>query len=117
MSRLFRQTFNSPVKSWRQWGVIAIVALCFAFMPQLPYNDWERNTNTLYKGVNIYQDPNYVYPPWGLLLLLPYRLITDAGARIASVLVIGGLAQHYGWRLRRFFAVIINPFFLWTMLL
>ncbi len=109
--------FTGPVKTWRQWGIIVIVALAFAFTPQLPFNDWERNTVDLVNGLNIYHNPSYVYPPWALLLLWPYRLMTDVGVRVASVLVVGWVAQHFGWTLLRFLAVVVNPFFIWTMIL
>ncbi len=112
-----KELFSGPVSGWRQWGIILVIAAAFAFTPQLPYNDWERNTADLASGLNIYQNPNYVYPPWALLMLWPYRLMTDVGARIASVLVVGWLAQRHKWSLIRFFAVVINPFFIWTMLL
>jgi hypothetical protein len=112
-----KEIFSSPVNSWRHWGIILVIAVAFAFMPQLPYNDWERNTADLANGLNIYQNPNYVYPPWTLLMLWPYRLMTDVGARIASVLVVGWLAQRFRWSLIRLLAVVVNPFFIWTMLL
>ncbi len=108
---------TSPVSTWKHWGIILMVALAFAFTPQFQPNDWERNTAGLVNGLDIYRDPSYVYPPWALLMLWPYRLITDVGARIASVLVIGWLVQRSQWSLMKLFAIVLSPFFIWTMIL
>jgi hypothetical protein len=111
-----RNLITTSIDSPRHWGVIVVVALMFIFLPQLPPpNDWERNTVGLVRGLNIYQDPNSVYPPWGLVLLWPYYLMTAPGSRVASVLVMGWLAAQQHWTLLRFAAIVVSPFFIWTM--
>lgn len=81
------------------------------------FNDWALYTNGLWDDwIHTYSDPSRISPPWGLILLIPYYLITPWGARVASVLVIGYLCQRRGWSLVKFFAIISNPYFLFTML-
>ncbi len=113
----YRAVFGAPVASYRQWAVIVVVALLFVFMPQLPDNDWQRNAADLPNGLALYDDPAYVYPPWALILLFPYYLMTAAGSRVALVLVVGALAQRRGWTLGQFLAIVLAPLFLWTMVL
>jgi hypothetical protein len=108
---------TARVASYRQWIVIGAVALVFVFMPQLPNNDWQRNAADIPLGLSVYGDPAYVYPPWALLLFFPYYLLGAAGARVATVLVVGLLAQRRGWTLAQFLAVALAPLFLWTMVL
>lgn len=116
--RAVRALLTTPVDSPYHWGVIIVVALTFVLIPQLPPpNDWERNTAGLVHGLNAYLDPGFVYPPWGLLLLWPYRLLTAPGSRIASVLVVGWLAAQQRWTLLQFGAIVASPFFLWTMVM
>lgn len=115
--RDFNALFTTPIDSRRHWGIIAVVALTFILTPQLTPNDWARNTAGLTNGLGIYRDPGYVYPPWGLILLWSYYLMTAVGARVASVLAVGWLAQSRGWSLARFGAIIAGPFFIWTMVL
>jgi hypothetical protein len=69
------------------------VALAFIFAPQYHYNDWARNTEGLHDGLAVYENENAVYPPWGLILLWPYYLLTSPGSRVASVLVVAILAS------------------------
>lgn len=113
----FRAVFAAKVTSYPQWIIIAAVGLLFVFMPQLPNNDWQRNASQLPLGLGIYSDPAYVYPPWALLLLAPHYLLGAAGTRVASVLIIGVLAQVSGWSLGQFLSVALAPLFLWTMVL
>lgn len=111
-----RNLFTTSVVSYQHWGVIILVALAFVLVPQLPPpNDWERNTAGLANWFQIYQDPNAVYPPWSIILLWPYRLLTAPGSRIASVLVVGWLTAQQRWTLARFAAIVASPYFLWTM--
>jgi hypothetical protein len=112
-----KSLFTTPIASYKHWGLIAVIALAFIFIPQLKPNDWERNTAGLLNGLDIYADPGYVYPPWGPVLMWPYRLMSAPGSRVASVLVMGWLAQRRGWSLARFGAMIAGPFFLWTMVM
>ncbi len=93
------------------------VALAFAFTPQFDYNDWMRNTEGLQRGLRIYDNPDTVYLPWDLVLLWPYYLLTAAGARVASVLVVGWLTIRCHWPLMYFLAVLSSPYFIWTMLI
>ncbi len=109
--------FSEPICSPRHWSVIAVIACAFIFAPQFDYNDWARNTEGLWRGLQIYDNPNAVYPPWGLILLWPYYLLSAAGSRVASVLVVGWLAARCRWSLGRFLIIVLSPFFIWTMLL
>lgn len=109
--------FFTPVASLRHWSIILLVALAFIFAPQFEYNDWERNTEGLHRGLNVYNNPDAVYPPWGIVLLWPYYFLTAPGSRIASVLVVGWLAARCRWSLVHFLAIVLSPFFIWTMLL
>jgi hypothetical protein len=112
-----RQLFGTPIRSYAHWGVVILVSLALIFTPQYDYNDWERNTDGLRDGLSVYDNPNSVYPPWGLILLWPYYILTSLGSRVASGLVVSLLAARRGWSLARFLAVILSPFFIWTMLL
>lgn len=109
--------FLTPIVSRQQWGLIGLIALAFIAMPQLDYNDWERNTEGLFDGLRIYHNPNAVYPPWALILLWPYYLLTSPGSRVASVLVVGWLAARRRWTVATFLSIVFSPFFIWTMLL
>ena len=113
----YRAIFSARVDSYRQWVVIGVVALLFVFMPQLPNNDWQRNASQIPLGLGIYSDPAYVYPPWALLFFFPYYLLTAAGVRMVTVLVVGLLAQRRGWSLGQFLSITLAPLFLWTMVL
>lgn len=114
--RSFKELISTPIDSFRHWGVIIVIALMFAFIPQVrPPNDWERNALGLLQGLSIYQDSNAVYPPWALILLWPYYFMTAAGSRIASVFVIGWLSAQQKWTLLHFGMIIAYPYFLWTM--
>lgn len=107
-----------PIRSPKHWGLIGMVALLFILAPQFDYNDWERNTDGLSKGANLYaENENAVYPPWGLILLWPYYFLTSAGARVASTLTVGWLAARQKWSVAQFLTIVLSPFYLWTMTL
>jgi len=107
---------SQPISSRKHWGFVCVVALLFVFIPQRTPNDWELNASGLWEsGIHLYEDPNYVYPPWGLLVLLPYFAMTAAGSRVLSVLTLGWLCQRRGWTLSRLLAILVGPYFLWTM--
>ncbi len=115
--KMLKELLSTPIVSYRHWGIIMAVALMFIFEP-LPsdfINDWDLITDEILLGFSIYTDPNAVYPPWSLIVLWPYYFMTAAGARVASVLVIGWLAYKERWSLLKFGAVIASPYFLWTM--
>lgn len=97
--------------------MLILVSFALIFTPQYDYNDWERNTDSLHDGLRVYDNPNSVYPPWGLILLWPYYFLTSPGSRVASGLVVGLFATRRGWSLARYLAIVLNPFFIWTMLL
>lgn len=113
----FSELFATPISNWQQGGIIFIIALSFIFFPQSPPSDWVLNTAGLWEdGLSIYKsNPNAVYPPWGSILLLPYYLLTAAGSRIASVMVIAWLCQRRRWSMMLFGAIILNPYFIYTM--
>lgn len=115
-SSYFKNIFSRPISSPKQWIIIIFVAFLFIFVPQFPPTDWDLNTKDLWiDGLNMYDDPNRVYPPWGLILLVPYFLMRAEGARVFSVLVIGWLSYRRGWPLSKFLAVVLGPYFLVTM--
>ena len=109
--------FHTPVHSPREWSLIVLVALLFIAMPQLPKNDWDRNVADLPAALNIYHNPDYVYPPWALILFVPCYIVGAAGSRILSVLVVGCVAHRNGWNIRQFLSIVVSPLFLWTMTL
>ena len=116
---MFKRTielFQNPIQNQKQVFIIVISSLLFIFMPQLPPSDWKLNTLGLFENfLGVYQNPNYVYPPWALIPLCGYRLIGPEGARILSVISIGLLCKQKQWSLFKFFTIILSPFFLATM--
>lgn len=117
MANTISQVFLAPLAALRQWTIVFLVAVAFVLAPQFDYNDWERNTEGLRRGLNVYDNPNAVYPPWCIVLLWPYYMMTAPGSRVASVLVVGWLTARCHWSLARFLAIVLSPFFIWTMLL
>jgi len=115
-TKRFKNIFCSPVENWSQYIIILIVALAFIFMPQHKPVDWNLNTDGYWSAFpNSYSDPTKVFPPWGLILTLPYYWIRAEGTRVLSVLVIGLLVVKRRWNLLQFFTVIFSPFFLATL--
>jgi hypothetical protein len=111
-----RQLFITPIASRQQLGVILFLAFVYIFIPQMSPVDWDLNTKGLWSaGLNVYADPSKVYPPWGLILMVPYYLMRAEGARVCSVIVIGWLSYRRSWSLAVFFAIVLSPFFLVTM--
>lgn len=117
MRILIHRLFVMPIASLQHWGLILLIALTFIAVPQFDYNDWERNTEGLFDGLHIYDNPNAVYPPWSLVLFWPYYVLTSPGSRIASVLVVGWLAARQRWTVAAFLSIVFSPFFIWTMVL
>lgn len=114
--RQFRELFTTPIASRQQWGVILFLATLYIFIPQSPPVDWDLNTQNFWAaGLNVYSNPSAVYPPWGLILMVPYYLMRAEGARVFSVLVIGWLSYQRSWSLSKFLAIVLSPFFLVTM--
>lgn len=114
----FKELMTSPIDTYRHWGVISVVAVMFVFIPQLPPpNDWQRITAGLSDGLEIYSHSSRIYPPWGLFLLWPYYPMTAAGSRVASVLVMGWLCLQQRWTLVQLAAIIVSPFFMWSMMM
>lgn len=121
MSHLKYALFLTPVGTpnyllW-QMGLVLLVAICFIAMPQLPPIDWVLNTQGFWADIphTYLSNANFVYPPWGLILLLPYYAIGAAGSRVLSVLVVGWLAYSRRWSFYFFFLVILSPYFIVTM--
>jgi hypothetical protein len=86
-------------------------------MPKMYPIDWDLNTIGFWSNFpNTYVNPNFVYPPWGLILMAPYQLMQAEGARFFSVLVIGWLVHQQKWPLSKFFAVVLSPYFIVAML-
>lgn len=118
ISILFKQIFLANRFTWMQWSIILIISLLFIGMPQKPEgNDWELNTQGFWSDIphTYLNNQNFVYPPWGLILLIPYYLMRAEGVRVLSVLTIGWLVSKRGWPLSHFLAMILSPYFLLTM--
>lgn len=114
--KLYKQVFHTSISSRVQWGIILLVAILFIFLPQSPPIDWDINVKNLWvDGLSMYNDPSRVYPPWSLILLVPYFIIRAAGSRIASVLVIGWLSHRRGWSILDFLVIVLGPYFLVTL--
>ncbi len=106
----------SPIYSLGQWTIIFTVSLAFIFMPQRLPIDWDLNTEGFWSSFpNSYSNPNHVYPPWGLIIMLPYLWIRAEGARVFSVLIIGWLSHRKKWSISNFLSIVLSPFFLVTM--
>jgi hypothetical protein len=113
---MLRRFFSLPIRHPMALGLVLVVALAVIFVPSVEPSDWELNTTPLFQGMDLYQSGDFVYPPWSLLLLWPYRLMTAVGARIAAVLVLAALCSSRNWSIGRFLSVVINPFFIFSML-
>jgi hypothetical protein len=112
-----KELLFTPIDNYRKYFIVFLIAVVFIFMfPGIP-NDWELNTAGFWSDVlHTYKNPNFVYPPWGLILMLPYKFMRAEGARFFSVLVVGWLAIRHKWSLSKFFAIVLSPFFLFTMM-
>lgn len=113
---VFMKFLQLPIHKPRALGIVLVIALAVILAPQVEPTDWELNTKYLVDGFDIYDNPDYVYPPWTLIFFLPYRLMTATGARILAVLVVAWLAHQKKWTIGRFLAIILNPLFVFTML-
>lgn len=111
-----RQFWQLPISDFRVMGIVIVIALAVIVAPQVDPTDWELNTKYLVDGFDIYDNPDYVYPPWSLIFFIPYRLMTATGARILAVLVVAWFAHQQGWTFGRFLAIILSPLFVFTML-
>ena len=85
----FKKFFTTPIASRQQLGVILLLAFLYIFLPQMSPVDWDLYLENFWAaGLNLYADAKVVYPPWGLILMMPYYLMRAEGARMFSVLVI-----------------------------
>jgi hypothetical protein len=107
--------FRQPIGNLRSLGFVLITAIVVVFMLEVPPGDWYLNAQPITTGLAIYENPNYVYPPWSLLLFWPYYLLHVQGTRIAFVLILAFLAHRSGWSLGRFMAIIFCPIFLYSV--
>ncbi len=114
---LTRNIFLTTPTRWIQFAIVSAVAMIFVWMPQRTPIDWDLNLTGFWSNIpqTYLENPNFVYPPWGLILLLPYYLIRAAGARVLSVITIGWLTHNRKWPLLLFFAIVLSPYFLVTM--
>jgi hypothetical protein len=90
-----------------------IVMIIFAFPSESV--DWALNAEPIQNGLSVYENPNYVYPPWSLLLFWPYYLLHGIGTRIAYVLVAAFLVYRLKWSLSDFLAIALSPSFLFSV--
>lgn len=116
MVKTFQSIFLTPVSSRYQKLIILLVAVLFIFLKENYPLDWDLNTRGFWSNFpDSYQNVNFVYPPWGLILMLPYKWMLPEGAKFFSVLVIGALVIHKKWSLSSFFAIVLSPYFVVTM--
>lgn len=111
-----KQIFSLPVTSSFGLVLIGLIGVLLYFAPQVSPNDWEINTSQLFNGLSIYTDGEFLYPPWSLLLLWPYRLIQSYGARLFALLVAAWLASTRGWSLGRFLSIVFNALFFYAIM-
>jgi hypothetical protein len=107
--------FNQAIADYRSIAFVVLMAVVVVFMPQVPPGDWYLNAEPLTTGLGIYANPNYVYPPWSLILLWPYYFLHVAGTRILFVLIAAFLAHRRGWPLSRFLLILLCPIFLYSL--
>lgn len=116
MMRKIRDFFASPIQNPKQIFIVVFISILFIFLPQLPPSDWALNTVGLFENLlGVYQNPNFVYPPWALIPLSIYRLIRPEGTRVLSVIIIGLLCKQNQWSLFKFFTITLSPYFLVAM--
>jgi len=116
MVKLLKNIFLTPVSSRYQKLIILVVAILFIFLKENYPLDWDLNTRGFWSNFPYsYQNVNFVYPPWGLILMLPYKWMLPEGARFFSVLVIGALVIHNKWSLSSFLAIVLSPYFIVTL--
>jgi hypothetical protein len=120
LSRTYRLIIDilvTPPNTLIQFLIILVVSLLFILMPQKAPIDWVINTRGFWSNIpqTYVFNQNFVYPPWGLILLLPYYFIHAEGARVLSVLTIGWLTHFRKWPFSLFFAIVLSPYFLRTM--
>ena len=93
----FSELFSRSMSDVRAWGLVIVIAFGVIFTPDIVNpNDWELNTTNLTDGLSIYENEDYVYPPWSLVLLWPYSLMTAEGARMTAVVVIAWMSYLRG---------------------
>jgi len=116
MLKSIQSIFLTPVSSHYQKLIILLVAVLFIFLKENHPLDWDLNTRGFWSTFpDSYQNVNFVYPPWGLILMLPYKWMLPEGAKFFSVLVIGAHVIHKKWSLSSFFAIVLSPYFIATM--
>jgi hypothetical protein len=107
--------FFSPLRSPEQWLLVLLVSLLFVFAPIIG-DDWQLNTTGLENGLDLYRlNADYVYPPWALILLWPYRWLGAAMTRVMIGLFAGVWVWWMGHSLSRFFAIVISSYFVFTL--
>jgi hypothetical protein len=112
-----KEIFFTYPNKLTQYLIILVVALFFIWMPQKPPIDWDLNLHGFWSNIpqTYIINQNFVYPPWGLILLVPYYLISASGTRVLSVIIVGWLTHIRKWPLSLFFAIVLSPYFFWTM--
>jgi hypothetical protein len=116
MANTVKELFITPIDNYRKSFIILYVAVIFIFVPQDLPTDWDLNTVGFWSDIpRTFKNPSFVYPPWGLILMLPYKFMRAEGVKFFSVLVVGWLAIRQKWSLLKFFAIVLSPYFLVTM--
>jgi len=112
----FIHLFSTRITTPYQIALVFLVASLFIFLPMGDPVDWKLNTAEFWRDFpNTYQNPYTVYPPWALILLLPYKWMHPEGVRFFSVLVGGWLVHQQKWPLFTFFAILLSPYYLLTI--
>ena len=107
--------FFDPLRSGPQWLLVVLVSLLFIFAPVIG-DDWLLNTTGLENGLDLYRaNPDYVYPPWALILLWPYRWLGAAVTRVLIGLFTAVWVSWTGQSLSRYFAITFSAYFVFTL--
>ena len=117
--RGLKHMFFTPIEHWNQYLLILLLAVIVAIsLPVHEVNDWTLNSAGLWDDVlHGYDNENRVYPPWAILLLLPFYWMRVEGVRFFSTLVIAWLVKNRQWPFYQFFFLFFSPYFLFTLLL
>lgn len=118
--KTIKEIIGTPIQHPKQYVLILLCALILViFLPvQQDVDDWSLNTAGMWDDMlQMYDNENRVYPPWGLILLIPFYLMHIEGARFLSVLIAACLVKKQRLPFYTFFLILFSPYFLYTMYL
>lgn len=114
-----KAVFLCPITTRKHMFFIFIIACLTMLMPSVPeINDWELNTNGLWNDpLHIYENENRVYPPWAIILMIPFYWIHIPGTRLFSTLILAWLAKKNNWTILTFLIMILSPYYIYSLYL